>query len=110
MKSIMNIEGYSTKVAIHGAHHEFGPLGKLAHIQLNMGEFSQWAKFMMSTMNSYLCRIAFNIHDAFHECGTLQTLSHIQINMRKFSQWIKFMMSTMNSYLCRIAFKLQDAC
>uniref|UniRef100_UPI003220535A hypothetical protein n=1 Tax=Thermogutta sp. TaxID=1962930 RepID=UPI003220535A len=27
--------GVSTKVAIHGAHHSFGSLGRLAHIQIN---------------------------------------------------------------------------
>jgi hypothetical protein len=27
--------GLRTRIAIHGAHHTFGPLGKLAHIQIN---------------------------------------------------------------------------
>jgi hypothetical protein len=27
--------GYETKVAVHGAHHGFGRLGKLAHVQMN---------------------------------------------------------------------------
>jgi RHS repeat-associated protein len=27
--------GLQTRVAIHGAHHTFGPLGRLAHLQLN---------------------------------------------------------------------------
>jgi RHS repeat-associated protein len=27
--------GLETRVAIHGAHHTFGPLGRLAHLQLN---------------------------------------------------------------------------
>jgi len=28
--------GYETKIALHGAHHSFGPLGKLAHVQMNI--------------------------------------------------------------------------
>jgi RHS repeat-associated protein len=29
------LAGWQTRVGVHGAHHSFGPLGKLAHLQLN---------------------------------------------------------------------------
>jgi RHS repeat-associated protein len=31
----VNAAGISTRIACHGSHHEFGPLGRLPHVQLN---------------------------------------------------------------------------
>ncbi len=30
--------GLSTRIGLHGPHHEFGPLGRLPHVQLNWWE------------------------------------------------------------------------